>query len=96
MGSVKTKNVAGLPAYAEKFGGKLFGYFVRFNYTFFYYSILSLVLGFFGSEVIVGMIQSFRGAKASDVPIYGHAIIAVAITTGFLALNFWSIKASGV
>jgi len=57
-------------------------------YTFFYYSILSLVLGFFGSEVIVGMIQSFRGAKASDVPIYGHAIIAVAITTGFLALNF--------
>ena len=96
IGSVKTRNVSGLPAYSEKFGGKLFGYFVRFNFSVFYYGILAVVLGFFGSEVIVGMIQTFRGGSTAEVPIFGHAIIAVAITAGFIALNFWSVKASGI
>jgi hypothetical protein len=55
---VKTKRISGLTAYAEKFGGTKFGYFTRINFSFFYYGILVVVLSFFGSEIIIGMITS--------------------------------------
>ncbi|WKX02220.1 APC family permease [Candidatus Mycoplasma mahonii] len=96
MGSLKTRNVHGLNAYAEITGGKKYGYFTRFNYSSFYFPILIVVLGFFGSEMLVSMLVSWTGDKVSDVPIYGHVLIACFITTFFITMNFMSIKASGI
>jgi len=33
--------------------------------------------------------------SATDVPIYGHALVAIGITTIFMTLNYLSIHASG-
>ena len=98
IGSLKTKSVSGLPAWAEKFGGKKFGYFVRFNWSFFYYGLLAAVLGVFGSEMIFALISTLSNGKyvMSDFPIYAHIILGFAFIIMFLTFNYFSLRGSGV
>ena len=97
ISNVKTKRISGLPAYAEIFGGKKFGYFTRFNFSVFYYGILVVVLSFFGSEIIIAMISSWipGSGGADSVPIYGHALVSFGISAFVLAINYLSVHASG-
>ena len=96
IGSMKTNRVHGLPAWAEKVGGKRFGYFIRFNYSFFYYGLLSAVLGVFGSEMIFNIITSMSSYSMEDFPVYAHIILGLFFTLFFLATNYLSTKVSGL
>lgn len=96
IGSMKTGKTAGLSAWAEKVGGKKFGYFVRFNYSFFYFGLLGSVLAVFGSEMLIKMIATFNtNFDFNSFPVYGHILIGFAILIGFLTLNFISLRTSG-
>lgn len=97
IGSMKTGRTSGIAAWAEKVGGKKIGYFVRFNYSFFYMGLLAAVLGVFGSEMFVKMIIVLKpGAFAySTFPVYAHVLVGLVITLSFLSLNFFSLRTGG-
>ncbi|MCR8613184.1 MAG: amino acid permease, partial [Mycoplasma sp.] len=54
IGSMKTKH-SGLAAWAGKIMNKKNGYFIRFNYTFFYFGALTIILGLFASESLINI-----------------------------------------
>ena len=95
IGTMKTKNVQGLAAWAEKVGGKKLGYFTRFNYSFFYFGLLTAVLGVFGSEMLFNMIATFGSSEMSDFPMYAHIILGLAFSVGFFTLNYFSLRSGG-
>lgn len=94
IGSTKTKNVHGLAAWAEIYGGKKLGYFTRFNYSFFYFGILMVAFGIFVSEAFFQFLL-ITGAISDQPAIWVHALIGIALLAGTLFLNFISVKASG-
>ncbi|NQZ29118.1 MAG: amino acid permease [Mycoplasmatales bacterium] len=95
IGSMKLKTkTTGLPGWVEKTMGKKFGKFTEFNYSFFYWSSLIVVLGFFGSEMMISMFKQMGVVKT--IPIYVHVLIGLSLTSVFIVVNFFSIKASGI
>ena len=97
IGTMKNNKTAGLAAWAEKVGGQKFGYFVRFNYSFFYFGILIAVLGVFASEMLIKMIATFNTSfNFADFSVGFHVLLGLALSSGLLALNYLSLKTSGV
>ena len=96
IGSMKTKKQTGLPAWAEKVGGKKFGYFTRFNYSFYYYGLMGSALAFFSSETLFNVIAVFSSVSIKDIPMYAHVLVGLLIGLGFVALNYFSIYAGGI
>lgn len=90
IGSQKFKNVHGLAAWSESALGKKFGYFTRFNLSFFYYGILSVIFGVFVSESFFNIIEQNSNLKTE---VWVHIVVGVAIDAFFLTLNFLSIVA---
>lgn len=96
IGSIKTNKVHGLAGWSERVGGKRLGYFVRFNYSFFYFGLLTAVLGVFCSEMVFNLISTFgANVKFSDFPIYAHILLGLFFSTSFTLLNYFSIKTGG-
>lgn len=94
IGSLKTKNVHGLAAWAEITGGKKFGYFTRFNYSFFYFGILTTALGIFSAEAAL-MVLHEAGA-ITTFPHVGYVVlIGVAVSLLALTINVVSVKLAG-
>ncbi|CAM9137222.1 APC family permease [Mycoplasma marinum] len=95
IGTLKTKSKSiGLPGWSEDIVGEKFGKFVRFNYAFFYIAGLTAILGIFGSEMLLQPIIASGAIK--QIPIYGHLIIGLLITVIMIAINYISIKTSGI
>lgn len=95
IGFFKNSKLTGLANWSHKSGGKLYGYFVTFNWSFFYYSLLTLIIGYYGADVFF-FILSQLGANISGVNLIHRAIIGLGITVFYIALNFISIKAVGI
>ncbi len=92
IGSQKLKNVHGLAAWSEKALGKKFGYFTRFNLSFFYYGILTIIFGVFVSEAFFQIIASNTNFK--QPPVYAHVLLGLTFDAFFLILNFVSLSAA--
>ena len=93
ISSLKTKNVHGLAGYSEIIVNKKFGYFVRFHYPFIL-GLFNIVMAFFTTETIVSIFTTLRGQSVSDVPIYGHVLISLALLLFLQLMNYFSLKAS--
>ena len=96
IGTMKVKRTTGLSAWTEKVAGKKAGYFVRFNYPFYYYGLLGGALGFFASEALFNIFACYGAFSMNDIPAYVHAIVGFVIAAGFVLLNYISIKSSGI
>ena len=94
IGTMKTNKVHGLPAWAEKVGGKKFGYFTRFNFSFFYFGILGPVIGIFTSEMFFGILEAASVMNQPD--LYVHVIIGFSIVGIAFGTQILSTKASGI
>ncbi|NQZ65677.1 MAG: APC family permease [Mycoplasmatales bacterium] len=94
IGSMKTGKVSGLAAWNEKAAGKKWGYFVRFNYSFFYFALLTPILGVFVSELLF---QFLLVSKAiSSMPhVWVHILVGITLMIIALGVNFTSIYVSG-
>ncbi|NYN92315.1 APC family permease [Mesomycoplasma hyopneumoniae] len=90
---LKPTKLNGLPNWTWQTAGKKMGYGVLFNYSFYYSGILSIVLGFFSSEITIFFLQT-AGADI-NVPVWGHLIIGTVFCIFFTSLNYISIKTSG-
>ena len=91
---MKTKNVHGLPAWAEKYGGKKFGYFVRFNYFAVFFALLVPIVAFFVSELFFTFLKSTDAITAIPA-VWVNGLIALGLSVLVIGMNFWSVKASG-
>ena len=91
---MKTKNVHGLPAWAEKYGGKKFGYFVRFNYYAVFFALLTPMVAFFVSELFFVFLQSTDAISAVPA-VWVNGLVALGLSVLVISMNFWSVKASG-
>ena len=91
---MKTKNVHGLPAWAEKYGGKKLGYFVRFNYFSVFFALLTPIVAFFVSELFFVFLKSTDAITAVPA-VWVNGLIALGLSVLVIVLNFWSVKASG-
>ncbi len=94
---VKTNGPAGLSGWAQNISTKKQNWFrhtVTINYSFFYNSILSIVLSFFSIEFFVRFLQ--LNNKNVNIPIYGVAILSIALLLFYVFLNKISIKSSGI
>ena len=96
ISSMKTKNVHGLPGWSERVGGKKYGFFTRFNYSFFYFGIMNVVLAYFGSEMIFSIVAAFTNHSVGDYPVYAHIILGLTLSTLMFAMNYFSTRASGI
>lgn len=94
MGFFKNSRITGLGNWSHKVGGKLYGYFITFSWGFFYFGILSIILGFFGSEIIVWFLET-AFQKSFGLKIGHHILIALTISAVFVGLNYISIKVGG-
>ncbi|CAM9115271.1 APC family permease [Mycoplasma marinum] len=92
----KESKTEGLAKWCSAVGGKKYGYFAQFQFSFFYTGLFVFVLGFFASEatlqgiVVAGLMNQYT------VPIWGHALIGIGITTILVILNIISTKVSGI
>lgn len=94
IGTMKTNKVHGIPAWAEKVGGKKLGYFTRFNFSFFYFGILGPIIGIFTSEMFFGILSSAGAMNQPHLAVHiivGFTFIGIAFMTQIL-----STKASGI
>lgn len=96
ISSMKTKNVHGLPGWSEKVGGKCYGFFTRFHYSWFYFGIMNVVLAYFGAEMVFSVAQALGGKSVSDYPVYAFVIVGATLSTFMFAMNYFSTKASGI
>lgn len=96
ISSMKTKNVHGLPGWSEKVGGKAYGFFTRFNYSFFYFGIMNVVLAYFGSEMVFSVVGMFTNQSVGDFPVYAHIILGLTLSAFMFAMNYFSTRASGI
>ncbi len=93
ISSQKSGKTIGLADWAEKAGGKKFGFFVRTNYSLFYFGILVLVIGMFASETIFSIFTSTLGIK---MPHFGYiALLGLGLVVIVTLIAYFSIKASG-
>ncbi len=93
---VKNKGSAGLSSWAQRVSTSKqnwFRHLVTTNYSFFYNSIMLVVLSFFTIEIFFQFLRSIN--SSINVPLYVIAILSITML-GFLTLmNKLSIKASG-
>lgn len=94
---VKDNGTGGLSSWAQRIATKnqnWFRHLVTINYSFFYNSILLTVLSFFSVEIFVQFLK--LNNKNVDVPMYGIAILSIALLLFFITINKISVKTSGI
>lgn len=94
IGTTNGLSISGYSGWAEKVGGKKFGYLIRFNYTFFYYGLFTSIYGIFVSEAFF---QAFDVLGILDNPAIWVHFLGGALFVGISILtSVKSIYASGV
>lgn len=95
IGAMKNLRITGFAGWAEKVGGKKYGYVIRFNYSFLYMAIYATVLGLFVSEAFFEGLR-IAGAIHENLYVYQHILIGLCIGVGFVIMNIASVYASGI
>ena len=97
ISKLEVKNsVAGLSSWADEVTTekqKWFHKIVSFNYGFFYLSILTLVLSFFTTELLINFLNEIDNTIKLDV--WAHVLISLGFLTIFITTNFLSYRVSG-
>lgn len=98
IGSMKVGSVSSLGAWGEKTIGKRFGYFTRFNYSFFYYGLYIPIMGIFSGEMLFKMLEMGGVYKDMNqsIPFYASALTGLGISFFFMWMNFFSTRAGGI
>ncbi len=97
IGTTKMESkTEGVAKWATFVSGKKLGNFSQFTYSFFYTGFFVFVLGFFASEATFQGMVIAGWMKSGTIPIWGHAIFGLAITTFLIFVNVVSVKASGI
>ncbi|MGL4343030.1 MAG: APC family permease [Metamycoplasmataceae bacterium] len=79
----------------KKSKNKWFANLVTVNYSFFYNSILFIILSFFCSEMLVNFFYRINGGNINDFPIWGVSLIAILLIGIFSISNILSSKYTG-
>lgn len=95
IGSMKLGVVKSLGGWAEATSGKKFGYFVRFNYAFFYYAVYVFVLAAFSGEVFFKLLDTFNVMDISKIGVWAPILLGFGLMIFFVLMNFFSVKTSG-
>ena len=95
IGSMKTKEVSGLPGWAERVAGKKFGYFTRFNFVFIYYGLFIPAFGYYISFALFDFLQT-TGAIDSHPDIWVHTIVAIFLIIIPIVIRIISIYVTGI
>ncbi len=93
---VKNKGSAGLSSWAQRVSTSKqnwFRHLVTTNYSFFYNSIMLVVLSFFTTEIFFQFLKTIN--KNIEVPLYAIAIVALIMLCFMTLMNKISVKASG-
>ncbi|PAK21192.1 hypothetical protein CJJ23_03200 [Mycoplasmopsis agassizii] len=102
ISSLKVKKLVGISSWAYQNGGKRYGYFVAYGWSFFYWGILLITLGTFSSEILIAFLaavaDSATGAAINTAVNHAwfHFIIGITLTFAFLALNIIGPTVSGI
>ncbi|NQZ29144.1 MAG: APC family permease [Mycoplasmatales bacterium] len=97
IGTTKMESkTEGIAKWATFVGGEKMGYFSQFTYSFFYTGFFTFVLGFFASEATFQGMVIAGWMKNNAIPIWGHALFGLFITTFLIVINVTSVKASGI
>lgn len=94
---VKTNATTGLSSWSQRIATKRqnwFRHLVTVNYSFFYNSILVVVLGFFTAEIFIQFLSSINSSISA--PIWVVSLIAAFLIIFYSVLNRLSVKASGI
>ncbi|TDO20488.1 amino acid transporter [Mycoplasma testudineum] len=89
ISKLKVGKITGITSWAQQLGNKKFGYFVGFNWSFFYWGIWTTVLGVFASEVFWTFI-SLLGVDISWIQIYHHIIFGFIISWFYIFISYLS------
>ena len=92
---MKGQKTNGLVAWSEKVGGLKYGYFTRFNFSFFYFGMLAPLLCVFGSETLLNILK-VGGAIETYPDVWVHVLLGVVIFVIFTANAHLSIKSAGI
>ncbi|UVD81895.1 amino acid permease [Mycoplasma iguanae] len=95
MGFFKNTKLTGLANWAHKVGGKGYGYFISFGWSFFYFGILCVILAFFGAEVLIFFLANAFQFDISAFKIWHLVIITIFTAAFFVTVNFVSTTVSG-
>lgn len=90
--STSISSNTGLGGWSEKFCGKKFGYFTKFNFGIFYFSILLVSFGVFVAESIFNIF----GLNNQSVHIGFVFLLGLAIIVVLLLLNLFATKVSQI
>ncbi|PAF54844.1 APC family permease [Mycoplasmopsis agassizii] len=102
ISSLKVKKLVGISSWAYQNGGKRYGYFVAYGWSFFYWGILLITLGSFSSEILVAFLAAVAdSATAAAINsavnhAWFHFIIGIILTFAFLGLNIIDPTVSGI
>ncbi|WP_168380683.1 APC family permease [Mycoplasma todarodis] len=97
IGTTKMESkTEGIAKWATFVSGERLGNFAQFTYSFFYTGFFTFVLGFFASEATFQGLVMAGWMKSGAIPIWGHAIIGLCITSFLIVVNVTSVKASGI
>ncbi|UUD35705.1 APC family permease [Mycoplasmopsis caviae] len=90
---IKNTKASGISNWAAQLGGKAFGYFINFNYTFLYGAILIVALSFFSAEALHNFIEICANG-AFKIPTYYLPFSALVIFVFFFSMMVISLKIS--
>ena len=94
---IKDKGTGGLSSWSQRIATKnqnWFRHIVTINYSFFYNSILLIVLSFFTIEIFGKFLEAIN--HNVTLPIYAVAILSLCLLFFYIAMNKISVKSSGL
>lgn len=91
IGTLKNSKISGLANWSTQIKNKKFGYFITFNWTFFYGGLLICIISFFSAETFLELIKSIFNV---NVPIYVLPFCALSIFAIIFLTLMLSIKNS--
>ncbi len=92
----RVKNASGLSSWAQRVSTNKQNWFrhaVTTNYSFFYNSIMMVVLSFFSVEIFFSFLNNIN--PSIEVPLYVIAIVSLVMVSFLTLMNKLSVKASG-
>lgn len=95
IGRLKNTKTSGISNWATQLGNKKFGYFISFNYTFLYGSIILVSLSFFSAEALHNFIQ-ICGNNSFTIPAHYLPLSAIVIFAFFFIMLLISLKVSSI
>ncbi|TQC53948.1 amino acid permease [Mycoplasmopsis mucosicanis] len=95
IGSFKNTKLIGLSNWVYKISkNKHLAYHCSVAYTLFYWGLLNAVIGIFASESLFFFFVLIKAVDAQSIKIWMHVIVGLLLSTVFIALNVFSLKAS--